>query len=254
MKSPVTVRIPGFAAEAALEGSSGRHKTTVAEANHASGRIIAALLDRDSDTPTDRIADCVEACRQLGMGATECGRRCNPTLGSTYQCKMQDNSVEQRCVSSVCGRGRAPASSTASFWSPNFQVSDRSWTKRAPGCATSLATRCARPVRRRLSACETSGRFSNHQLLTTTGITSVGRDPQERGQQCPCRAFLLLIAVSFHRSRPFLSSPGRDASHVPKIALQRRVIPNFAVSRANATVWHAGLQQLHRRLLLLKRP
>jgi hypothetical protein len=52
MKSRVTVRIPGFAAEAALDAPSGRHKTSVTEANHTSGRIIGALLDRDSDKPT----------------------------------------------------------------------------------------------------------------------------------------------------------------------------------------------------------
>ena len=76
--------VPRFAAERAL-----------------SGRVIAALGPRGSDTPADRIADCVEECRTSGASLTECGKRCNPTFGSTYQCKMQDNSVN----STLCQLG-----------------------------------------------------------------------------------------------------------------------------------------------------
>jgi hypothetical protein len=84
---------PGFVAEAALGHPSSRHVTSMSEERQRPGRIIGALLDRDAETPTDRIADCVEACRDLGLSTSECGRRCNPTRGSTSQCKLQDNSV-----------------------------------------------------------------------------------------------------------------------------------------------------------------
>lgn len=90
--------MPGFAADAALYCPGGRYKTSVdlqalTETHGTADPIVMALLPRDSDGPTDRRADCVESCRQLGLSATECSRRCNPTLGTTYQCTMQDNTV-----------------------------------------------------------------------------------------------------------------------------------------------------------------
>jgi hypothetical protein len=92
------VAMPGFAANAALYSQTDHYKKSVdlralTEGHGTSASIVVALPPRDSEGPTDRRADCVESCRQLGLSATECSRRCNPTLGSTYQCKMQDNTV-----------------------------------------------------------------------------------------------------------------------------------------------------------------
>jgi hypothetical protein len=67
----------------------------------AADRVFPALTPVGGDTPADRKADCIQACRDQGLSLAECGRRCNPQT-PPYQCTPQDNSVNNAlCLGGV---------------------------------------------------------------------------------------------------------------------------------------------------------
>jgi hypothetical protein len=83
---------PGFAAESALNVVNEVYKRSAAFGGETEPRVVPALPPRDSDTPGDNRIDCIQACRESGLSAAECSKKCTPQSTPGYQCTMQDNS------------------------------------------------------------------------------------------------------------------------------------------------------------------
>ena len=88
------MNIPGFSAEAALSRPIGYYNAQASLLTvGAHNRVVAALPPRDSDTPQNRIEDCIDACMESGQSREHCSAKCRRSGIPPYQCKEQDNSV-----------------------------------------------------------------------------------------------------------------------------------------------------------------
>ena len=122
---------PGFTAESALVIVRGPYKRSVSFGGDTELTVVPALPPRDSDTPSDKRIDCILACRESGIGAAECSRRCNSAGSSPgYQCTMQDNSYNH----ALCIGG---------MWTWEIAcVSECSLLNSVPGVGAGLAAAC----------------------------------------------------------------------------------------------------------------